>query len=319
MNPADRPLASAAVPPTRSVFRVVEQIRSLLGLRRRFEVDGVRYTERNSEPLHRAISRRGAGRKEFEARFPDGSVQRIRCTPTRVYADISGPELLPCYKIAEQLLRPGMRVLDAAAGTGYGAAWLVERAGPSGAVVALHRDRESIRYAQARYHADNIAFEVGWTEALAGEIDGAFDGVIACAALTPSDDAAAALKEWWRLVAPNGWMLVVAPVRKTDARTGEPSPASESATPPAQSASTGPASDAPRVFTPDELSGLITSVCVKASEPDADSEAQTPSFRPPEHRTKEAGEPSTPAPEAEIATAAIVNYAAALVRKVARP
>ncbi len=318
LNPADRPRGSAASAPTRSISRAIENFKSFLGLRRRFEVDGVRYTERSSEPLHRAISRRGAGRKEFEVCFKDGTVQRIRCTPTRVYADISGPELLPCYQIAEQLLRPGMRVLDAATGTGYGAAWLVERVGPSGAVVALHRDRESIRYAQARYPADNAAFEIGWTEALVGEIDGAFDGVLACAALTPSDDAEAALTEWWRLVAPNGWLLVVAPVRRADARADESSASPELAVGQSRSTGSGATSDSPRVFAPDELSALITGTCAKPDESNAHAEGQTPTFRPLENRNNARSEPPVPAPNAEIATAEIVNYAAALVRKVVR-
>lgn len=321
-NPTFKPPAAPVLARSSSVVRALarslETVRSLLGLKRTFEVEGIRYTERTSEPMHRAISRRGLGRKEFEVRFPDGTVQRIRCTPTRVYADISGPELLQCYAQAEPFVRPGMRVLDAATGTGYGAAWLTERVGPSGAVVAVSRDRESIRYAQARYRASNVAFEVGWTDALAGEIDGAFGGVVACAALTPADDPAAVVAEWWRLVTPGGWMLVVAPVRRAEGRADAGAEAGQSkteATHPATGAVTGTVSDGPRVFSPDELSSIITNACDRT--PPADT--PTPIFRPADRSFVEPSESAAPAPELEIATSSIVNYAAALVRKAARP
>jgi len=321
LNQTKRQFVASSPDSPHAAVRVVDAIRSLLGLRRRFEVGGVRYTERTSEPLHRAISRRGAGRKEFEAQFSDGTTQRIRCTPTRVYADITGPELLPCYVLAEPLLRPGMRVLDAGTGTGYGAAWLVEQVGPSGAVVALSRDRESIRYAQSRYRSGNVAFEVGWTDALTGEIDGAFDGVIACAALNAGDDAAAVVAEWWRLVAPNGWMLVVAPVRKTEARSDGLGEATSVAVP-----TTGSVNDGARIFAPEELSAIIAAACNKPAASDDETDRATPRFRSKANSPERLGGKSSseltddpvPAADAEIATASIVNYAAALVRKVAR-
>jgi len=213
MNRADTDTSEDQGAPSAGLMRrTADALRSLLGLHRRFAVDGVRYTERGAESLRRALSRRGPGRKDFDVSFPGGAAMRIRATPWREYADLGLARLRPVYASVDRLIRPGMRLLDAGAGTGYGAAWLVERVGPSGAVVALERDRESVRYAAARYPAPNVAFECGWLESLTGETDGSFDGVVCCDAIRDRDDPEKALTELWRLVAPGGWMLIGAPV-----------------------------------------------------------------------------------------------------------
>lgn len=188
--------------------RMSDRVRLLLGLRRTTIVASVRYTERSTEPLRRSLSRTGAGIKAYDAVFPDGERLRIHCTPNRVYADLFGPALLPRYRLVEDLLTPGMRVLDVSCGTGYGAAWLVDRVGPSGAVVALDRDRESIRYAQRRYPAANAAFEVGGVETLYGELHGGFNAVLALQGVDDQPSVNNVLTEMWRVVAPGGWLLI---------------------------------------------------------------------------------------------------------------
>jgi ubiquinone/menaquinone biosynthesis C-methylase UbiE len=193
--------------------RVLQRAKSLLGLRRRFVVAGVRYTERTFEPLRRALSRKGSGRKDYDVLFPDGSRQRIRATPWRVYADLTPPRLLALYELSESLLRPGMRVLDLACSTGWSADWIARQLGPSGTVVALDRDREAVTYALARYRAGAIAFEQGFVESLSGELDGALSGAIAVNALLESDDAKKTLGEVWRTVAPGGFLLVAQPCK----------------------------------------------------------------------------------------------------------
>lgn len=196
--------------------RFAARVRTLLGLRRSFTVAGVRYTERSTEPLRRSLSRKGAGLKEYDALFADGAKLRLHCTPARVYADLSGPALLPRYKQIEELLNPGMRVLEIACGTGYGAAWLLERVGPSGAVVALDRDRESVKYAERRYAAANAAFELGGVETLNGELAGGFDAVVAMRGLDSQAGLETTLRELWRVLAPGGWLLVAEPLVAVD-------------------------------------------------------------------------------------------------------
>jgi len=239
------------------VRRTADALRSLFGLHRRIVVDGVRYTERSAETLRRALTRRGSGRKDYDVVFPGGESMRIRVTPEREYADLVGAKLRPVYALVEPLIRPGMRVLDAAAGTGYGAAWLAERIGPSGALVALDRDRESVRYAAARYRASNAAFECGWLDALAGETDGSFDGVLCCDAIRAGDDPEKALRELWRLVGPGGWLLLAAPAAGNDTpRTG----------------------DSPHTFTSPQLVELVRAAvgAVDREEPASDGKADTP-------------------------------------------
>ncbi|MCC6676906.1 MAG: class I SAM-dependent methyltransferase [Phycisphaerales bacterium] len=195
--------------------RLAARVRVMLGLRRTFTVDGVRYTERSTEPLRRSLSRKGAGLKEYDAVFTDGVKLRLHCTPARVYADLSGAALLPRYRMVEDLLSPGMRVLEVSCGTGYGAAWLLERVGPSGAVVALDRDRESVKYAQRRYSGANAAFELGGVETLYGELAGGFDAVLAMRGLDSQSGLEATLRELWRVVSPGGWLLVAEPIEAT--------------------------------------------------------------------------------------------------------
>ncbi|MCK6477652.1 MAG: methyltransferase domain-containing protein, partial [Phycisphaerales bacterium] len=225
----------------RRTARVMEQLRAALGLQRTSTVAGVRYTETSSESLRRALSRRGSGTKEYLADFPTGQRLTLRCTPSRVYADLMEPRLLPCYEILLPYLRPGMRALDFGCSTGYGSAWLLDAVGPSGAVVAVDRDREGVEYAALRYASPNAAFEVGWTEALAGETDGAFDLVVSVDAFRESDDFNATIRELWRVLKPGGWMLIVTP-----AVLGPNTPR---------------APDAARAFDPKDLSTLVRAAC----------------------------------------------------------
>lgn len=263
----------------RALVRLRDQARAILGMRRSFTVEGVKYTERSGETLRRSLSRKGPGRKEYEAVFPDGTSMRLRCTVSRVYADIGGARLLPIYRLVEPMVRPGMRVLDLACTTGYGAAYLGELVGPSGAVVALDRDRESIRFAQARYKTGTIAFEVGFIETLAGEVDGAFEGIMACEALTAADNPGAVIAELWRTLAPGGWLLLVAPRATGGAGAGEQVSA----------------------FSKEDLGRLATVAC-KSSEDDAQGESG----------------PRPPPVEAEIAPTTVQDHTTVLVRRPVR-
>ncbi len=191
--------------------------RRVLGLRQSFTVGGVRYREVTTEPLRSALSRKGSGAKEYDATFGDGATMRIRCTAERVYPDVGAPPTgwfrwaaRACER-AGPLVRPGSRVLVIPGGTGAIGAWLGGRAGPSGAVVALDPDAESIRYAQKRYGAPNVAFECAGISALAGETDGSFGAVLALGATALSPTEAGVPRSLWRLVGPGGWMLIGAP------------------------------------------------------------------------------------------------------------
>jgi len=193
----------------------VRLARALRG--RSVTIDGVRYRERRPESLPRALMRHARTLRVYSVRFPNGESMRIRATARRVYDDLApaGAGRLTLYQMCDELLRPGMRVLDLSAGTGAAAAWIARRVGPSGAVVALERDTESVRYARRRHMLGvgvrHVAFEIGHLEALAGELDGSFDAVFAVHAVRTRDDAEAIFRELRRLVAAGGWILAGAP------------------------------------------------------------------------------------------------------------
>ena len=102
----------------RAALRLSDQFRARLGLHRRVTIGHIRYLERSHETLRRALSRKGSGSKEYDVVFPGGHTMRITCCAWRVYADLMGPRLLPCYEVAQPAIRPGMRVLDFGCGTG---------------------------------------------------------------------------------------------------------------------------------------------------------------------------------------------------------
>jgi SAM-dependent methyltransferase len=180
----------------------------LLGIRRRFKVESVRYRECTHEPLRRALSPKGTGTKAFDVTFADGASMRIETTPRRRFADLSGPGILDPYRCGQSVLRPGMRIVLLESGTGAAGAWAARLVGQAGAVVALDRDVQSIEYAARRYPLPNISFEVGGAAALNGETDGSFDAALAIDAFAADDDPVPSIAELWRVLAPGGAMVL---------------------------------------------------------------------------------------------------------------
>lgn len=187
-------------------------------LKRTWAADGVRYTERSGGSLRRALAQGGPGVKEYDARFTDADpgarrTMKIRCTRSRVYHDLIHDPRVDAYAPACEIIRPGERVLEIGCGTGAGSAMLHHAVGPSGGVVSIDRDGESIRFARMRYPCGHGAFELGWIESLAGEPDGSFDAVIGVDPLAgASDDPQRARDslELARVVRRGGWVLLVA-------------------------------------------------------------------------------------------------------------
>lgn len=196
---------------------------SMVGLRRTLTVDGVQYRPRQSDPRH---PRSRQAQCDHEVVFPSGERMRIRPTAQRVYPDLIGQRAPSFLPVLERIIRPGWRIALLASGTGQTAWWLGLLAGPSGSVVALERDGESVHYARRRYaragsFPTNIAFEIGSIESLAGELDASFDAVIAPGlpddltaqphaterACDPAAQRARAARELGRVLAPGGWLI----------------------------------------------------------------------------------------------------------------
>lgn len=205
----DRPERS-----TNATFaRLWHRLASLMRTRKISVIQGVRYEELDAVPLRRSLAR-GMG-KRYRVRFPSGAKMIIEVSGQRPIADLLGVGDLGEFSVIDPLMRPGDRVLLLHAGTGHGVAWLSDRLGPTGALVALESDPTSVRYARHRYNPANSSLEVCGLSAngvpppaLTGELDGAFDGIIhrRLAGSRPQDIEQ--LAECWRLLAPGGVLAV---------------------------------------------------------------------------------------------------------------
>ncbi len=194
------------MPVTPSAGRTWSLARRVLGLRRRTRVGPAVYVERDATSLSVCLA---AGKtKLYDVHFDHAPPVRIRVSAARPYPDLTGPQSFEPYLVLADQITPGMRVLDARGASGAGAAWLAERVGPSGAIVALDTDHEFIRFARRRYRADHLAFELGATDSLGGELDGSFNAVVNFATETIEP---AALSEWWRIIAPGGILALLLP------------------------------------------------------------------------------------------------------------
>lgn len=198
--------------PPSALERLVGRLASV-GPARVVEVEGVRYRERRPRPLRSAFGAE-PGVREYEVFFPDADARRrpmrIRATPTRLYDDLTPDPRVEMVRRLDTTVRPGDRVLELGCGTGGASRHLAYLVGPSGGVVALDRDGESVRFARQRYAGDQLGFELGWVETLSGELDGAFDCVVVTDPFRDARNAPErerALDEILRVLRPGGHLL----------------------------------------------------------------------------------------------------------------
>ncbi|GAB5495719.1 MAG: hypothetical protein Phyf2KO_07990 [Phycisphaerales bacterium] len=169
--------------------------------------EGIRYRPVGHLSLTRSLSKRGPGYKEYDVQFPLHESMRVKVEPSRVFADLTGPRFASERELLAQHIRPGSRALIINAGTGDTAAWIADLVGPSGAVVALDLDEQSVEFAKRRYDTTNTTFEQGDGSLLAGEPDEGFEFVLAPRAFSPSDEGLN-LTPLFRLVAPGGSLAI---------------------------------------------------------------------------------------------------------------
>lgn len=127
----------------------------------------------------------------------------------------AGDQLSFHYELALARLDPGLRVLDAACGPGYGAALLAKALGKGGRVTALDLDAPTVELARASHGADNLEFRVGDVTALpfgAGE----FDAVTSFETLehVPPEPY---FRELRRVLRPDGLLLLSTPQNRLGA------------------------------------------------------------------------------------------------------
>ncbi len=213
-----RPVAPAKrrVRRKRARGSIMRRIALAMGVRQTITVEGVRYRERSSESLRRALSPAGRGFKEYDVTFPSGKPMTIAATRRRIFDDLMPVKRANLYAHATDLITPGDRVLDVACNTGAGADVLAQLVGPSGAVVATDQDNQAIRFARRRYARPNVAFEIGPPTPVAGETDASFDVTVAIDAVTP-ENTQAVLPELARVTRPGGAIVLSAPPDAADA------------------------------------------------------------------------------------------------------
>ena len=181
--------------------RALTACRAALGLRRKRRVGPATYIERDARELDQCLEQ--GTPKVYDVVFRDAPAMRVRITPDRPYADVTGPGPFLAYRILADQIKPGMRVLDARCRSGLGAAWIADRVSNVGSVVAIDDDHEFIRFARRRHAADHLAFEIGSRKALAGELDGSFDAVVVS---THAPFEVEDVEDWWRLIEPGGFL-----------------------------------------------------------------------------------------------------------------
>lgn len=169
--------------------------------------DGVKYRPVGHHSLTRSLSKRGPGFKEYDVSIPLAEPMRIRVEPSRVFADLTGSRFASEQELLRSHVRPGSRALVINAGTGDISKWIADLVGPSGAVVSLELDEQSVEFASRRYAAENITFEHGDGSLLLGEPDEAFEFILAPRAFSPNDEGLNLLP-LWRLVAPGGTLAI---------------------------------------------------------------------------------------------------------------
>lgn len=108
-----------------------------------------------------------------------------------------------CGLVDRMGVRAGQRVLELGCGTGLLAEQMVDRVGPEGEVLGLDAMPLRVQIAHQRGR-HNLRFQVGDPSSLRRFAAGSFDAIVANGVLHTWPDAAAALAECARLLAPGG-------------------------------------------------------------------------------------------------------------------
>ena len=108
----------------------------------------------------------------------------------------------------------GKSVLDIACGTGFGCDMLAKAGAHS--VVGLDLDSSAIDYARRNYSADQIRFDTGDAQNLAGVAEASFDVVISFETIEHLPDVDRYLSELRRVLKPGGMVMISTPDRRLE-------------------------------------------------------------------------------------------------------
>ncbi len=133
---------------------------------------------------------------------------QVNSTAAEVYEEFFLPALFGAWApqlVAAAALRPGMRVVDVACGTGVLAIEAAKATSPGGAVAGVDLNQGML--AVARSKSDAVEWVQAPAEALPFASD-AFDAVVSQFGLMFFEDKPAAVAEMWRVLRPGGRLVV---------------------------------------------------------------------------------------------------------------
>jgi 2-polyprenyl-3-methyl-5-hydroxy-6-metoxy-1,4-benzoquinol methylase len=192
-------------PPLRN--QKLNWLRYLFGIKQSFRSGNATFREVDCLPLSTALyGRRPRGHKDYEVTFDDGHTMLIRQTREQSYSDVRGRTEIYHYERIADRLKPGMVMLDAACGTGYGTDWLASH-GPQ--AQGLDLSEKAVEYATHRY--PHLKFTVGSVLELPFP-DNTFDAITSVETIEHVPGAEKMVSEMHRVLKPGGWWYVTTPV-----------------------------------------------------------------------------------------------------------
>lgn len=139
----------------------------------------------------------------------------------RMYWDIASDDdrqlHLSRYQLARELFQPDWDCLDAACGSGYGAAFLAEKVR---SVVGVDVNQNAIDYAKARYGKSNLTFQCADLHRELPFSDKSFDAITSFETLEHIGKQEEMLSELRRVLKPNGILIMSTPDRNVSERIG---------------------------------------------------------------------------------------------------
>ncbi len=127
------------------------------------------------------------------------------------------------YALAAQYVRPGDTVLDCASGLGYGTSILASLSAGA-AFIGVDLDAATVEYASLNYGRAGVAFRAGDASNRKEIPDSSIDIVVSMETIEKVADWNAALREFHRVLKPDGRLVVSVPDRWVDQTGNDPNP-----------------------------------------------------------------------------------------------
>jgi len=127
------------------------------------------------------------------------------------------------YALAASLVRPGDTVLDCACGLGYGSA-VIAATTQASEVIGIDVADGTVAYATANYGGQNVHFKTGDASALVDIPDASVDFIVSMETIEHVQDWKAVVKEFARVLKPDGRLIASVPDRWMDETGNDPNP-----------------------------------------------------------------------------------------------